>query len=111
MRPPRAKKLEWSKAEKPARLEQPSKAAVTTAAYSTTAAAPEAISPPPASGNVNTWAIVGFICSLFLPLLGLIFSIIALDQIERTGERGHGLALAGLISSIATLLTAIAILA
>ncbi|MCO1578701.1 DUF4190 domain-containing protein [Crossiella sp. SN42] len=32
-----------------------------------------------------------------LPLLGIIFGAIALNQIKRTGDEGRGMALAGLI--------------
>jgi hypothetical protein len=60
------------------------------------------------SDATNTWAIVGFVCSLIIPVLGIIFSAIALGQIRRSGERGRGLALAGLIIGI--VFTAIAII-
>ena len=53
--------------------------------------------PPAMSEATNTWAIVGFVCSLLIAPLGIIFSAIALGQIKRTGEGGKGLALAGLI--------------
>ena len=69
---------------------------------------------PPAGeggGGTNVWAIVGFVCAFFLPLLGIIFSLIALSQIKKTGEKGRGLALAGLIIGIITLLIAISLLA
>ena len=65
----------------------------------------------PDAGGTNVWAIVGFVCSFFIPLLGIIFSVIALGQIKRTGERGRGLALAGLIISIVTMLFVISLLA
>jgi hypothetical protein len=52
------------------------------------------------SERTNTWAIVGFVCSLLIAPLGIIFSAIALSQINRTGEGGRGLALAGLIIGI-----------
>jgi hypothetical protein len=35
------------------------------------------------------------------PILGSIFSVIALNQIKKTGQRGQGLAIAGLVISIA----------
>jgi len=63
------------------------------------------------AGGTNVWAIVGFVCSFFIPLLGIIFSVIALGQIKRTGERGRGLALAGLIISIVSTLFVISLLA
>jgi hypothetical protein len=66
---------------------------------------------PEGGTATNTWAIVGFVCSLFIPLLGLIFSLIALNQIKKTGEKGRGLAIAGLVISIVTMLIVIAVLA
>ncbi|MFT3884853.1 MAG: DUF4190 domain-containing protein [Flavobacteriales bacterium] len=60
--------------------------------------------------KTNGMAIAGFVCSFFIPLLGIIFSAIALGQIRRRGGRGHGLAVAGLIISIATILLVIALL-
>ncbi|WP_123519553.1 DUF4190 domain-containing protein [Frigoribacterium sp. PhB24] len=53
------------------------------------------------AAGYNVLAIVGFILAFVFPLAGLIVSIIALSQIKKTGERGHGLALAGVILSIA----------
>jgi hypothetical protein len=50
--------------------------------------------------RTNTWSIVGFITSFFIGPLGIVFSLIALKQIKETGERGHGLAIAGLILGI-----------
>jgi len=41
------------------------------------------------------------------PLVGLILSIIARGQIKRTGQRGSGLALAGLILSVVFLVLGI----
>ena len=48
----------------------------------------------------NTMAILGLIFAFVMPILGLIFSIIAKGQIKKTGENGAGLATAGLIISI-----------
>ena len=47
----------------------------------------------------NTMAIVGFVMSFFSGLIGLIFSIIGMSQIKKTGEPGKGYALAGIIIS------------
>jgi hypothetical protein len=52
------------------------------------------------SDRFNGWAIAGFVTSLFIGPLGLIFSIIALGQINRTGQRGRGFAIAGLVIGI-----------
>jgi hypothetical protein len=39
---------------------------------------------------------IGWIC-IIGPLLGLIFGFLALNQIQQTGQRGRGLAIAGII--------------
>jgi peptidyl-prolyl cis-trans isomerase B (cyclophilin B) len=59
---------------------------------------PHAPSPP----KVNGFAIAGLVCALPLALLGIIFSAIALGQINRSNGRqtGRGLAIAGLVISI-----------
>jgi hypothetical protein len=64
-------------------------------------------SPPPSTpytsgysgqqNQTNVLAIVALIGAFVLPLAGIICGHIALAQIKRTGERGHGLALAGTI--------------
>jgi hypothetical protein len=51
----------------------------------------------PAESRVNTLAIIALILAFLIPLGGIICGHIALAQIKRTGERGHGLALAGTI--------------
>jgi hypothetical protein len=58
--------------------------------------------------RTNTLAIVALILGIFIPLGGIICGHIALGQIKRTGEAGHGLALAGTIIGYA--LTALGIL-
>ncbi|TPW74718.1 DUF4190 domain-containing protein [Schumannella soli] len=65
-------------------------------------AQPTGYTPAPAA-KTNTLAIVGLILAFVFSLAGLIVSIIALGQIKQTGEGGRGLALAGLIISIASL--------
>ncbi len=47
--------------------------------------------------KTNTLAIVGFILSFIIPIVGLILCIITLSQIKKTGEKGKGLAVAGII--------------
>jgi hypothetical protein len=48
-------------------------------------------------------AVASLVCSIFGwicvigPLLGLIFGFVALSQINQTGQRGRGMALAGII--------------
>lgn len=51
-------------------------------------------------------AIAGFVCSFFIALLGLIFSIVGLSQINKYNGMltGKGLAVAGIIISIITIL-------
>jgi len=56
----------------------------------------EVVETPPTE-KTNTFALVALVSSLFLWLAGIIFGHIALKQIKRTGERGRGMALAGLI--------------
>lgn len=46
---------------------------------------------------MNTLAIISFIGAFFVGLLGVILGHLALRQISRTGERGRGLAIAGLV--------------
>ncbi|WP_353808320.1 DUF4190 domain-containing protein [Agromyces sp. SYSU T00194] len=64
----------------------------------------------PATDRWNVWAIVAFITVWFTGILGLVFGYIALSQIKRTGERGHGLALAAVILGWIGLLIGLAIL-
>lgn len=52
----------------------------------------------PAAGRpTNTMAIVALIAAFVVPLAGIIVGHIALGQIKKTGEAGHGLALAGTV--------------
>ena len=45
----------------------------------------------------NVLAIVAFVATFFISILGIILGFIALSQIKRTGEQGRGLALAAVI--------------
>lgn len=64
----------------------------------------------PQSDRTNTLAIVAFVGSFFVSLLGIIAGHIALRQIKRSGEKGHGFALAGtIIGYVALVLTALAV--
>ncbi len=58
-------------------------------------------------GNYNVLAIVSFVSSFFISLAGIICGHIALSQIKRTGERGRGFAIAGLVIGYATLVLGI----
>jgi Domain of unknown function (DUF4190) len=52
---------------------------------------------PPAGPKTNTLAIVAIILGFLVPVGGIITGHIALGQIKRTGEAGHGLALTGTV--------------
>ena len=58
--------------------------------------------------RTNVLAIVALILGIVVPIGGIICGHIALSQIKRTGENGHGLALAGTI--IGYVLTVLGIL-
>lgn len=57
--------------------------------------------PPYENQSYNGFAIAGFVCSFFVALVGLILSIIGLNQIKKQGGKGKGLAIAGIIISAA----------
>ena len=54
------------------------------------------------SAGTNRMAVASLVCSLFGwlcligPILGLIFGFVALSQIRQTGQRGRGMAIAGI---------------
>ncbi|RFA18045.1 DUF4190 domain-containing protein [Subtercola boreus] len=54
--------------------------------------------------KLNTLAIVAIIGGFVFPLAGIICGVISLRQIKETGERGHGLALGGIIVGIAVII-------
>lgn len=62
-------------------------------------AAPAAPAAPVAETK-NTMAIVGFVFSFFIPIVGLICSIIGLKKVGLCGGNGKGLAIAGIVISI-----------
>ena len=57
----------------------------------------------------NDFAVLGLIFSLFVGLPGLIFSIIGLNRIKKTGEGGKGFAIAGIIISIFNSIVSVAL--
>jgi hypothetical protein len=59
-----------------------------------------AVDPQPQAEGANAFAILGFIFSFFVPLLGLIFSIIGLSKAKKMNGKGRGLAAWGLALSI-----------
>lgn len=50
--------------------------------------------------KTNTLAIVGLVLAFIVPLIGLILSIVALNQIKKSKENGKGAAIAGIVVSI-----------
>ncbi|HTQ52050.1 MAG TPA: DUF4190 domain-containing protein [Candidatus Acidoferrales bacterium] len=81
---------------------------------------PPTISPPVSRSirKTNSWAMAGLIfgllaffccCKFLFGLLGIIFSLVGLSQINRQPEfyEGRGLAIAGLVLSILSLLLAV----
>ncbi|MFC9419831.1 DUF4190 domain-containing protein, partial [Bacillus mobilis] len=67
--------------------------------------APQSYAAPP---RTNPFAIASLVLSFFMTLLSIIFGHVALSQIKRTGERGRGLALAGLWISYLSIVVALA---
>jgi uncharacterized membrane protein len=63
----------------------------------------------PADSRWNTLAIVAFIVTFFINIVGIILGFIALNQIKRTGEKGRGLALAAIIIGFASIVLGIII--
>lgn len=56
--------------------------------------------PPQETSGSNGMAIAGFVCSFFVPILGLIFSIIGLNRSKNMFGKGKGLAVAGIVVSV-----------
>ena len=67
----------------------------------------------PGPRPTNGLAIASLICAFLFAPLGIIFGHISLSQIKRTGEEGHGLAVAGLVISylitVGTILALVAV--
>lgn len=57
--------------------------------------------------GTNGFAIAALVCAFVCSPLGLVFGIIARNQIRRTGQDGDGLALAGIIVSAVSIALAI----
>ncbi len=55
------------------------------------------------SNSWNVLCIVGFVCSFFMAIVGLVCSIIGRKQAMQSGEKGKELATAGLVISIVNL--------
>lgn len=54
----------------------------------------------PVSDKTNVLSIIGLISAFFIPLVGLVLSIIGLVQINKSGEKGKGIAISGIVASI-----------
>ncbi|MFJ4037051.1 septum formation family protein [Microbacterium sp. NPDC090007] len=84
---------------------QPSSAAMGFAAngypgYASTAVAEPPIyaSPQPAPGRTNTLSIVAIVLGFLFPIGGVVAGTLSLAQIKRTGEKGRGFALTGIVA-------------
>jgi len=56
---------------------------------------------PPVPHQQNTMAILGLVFAFIMPLLGIIFSAIGLSRANQMNGEGRGMAIAGLVLSIA----------
>ncbi|NQX29966.1 DUF4190 domain-containing protein [Microbacteriaceae bacterium VKM Ac-2854] len=65
------------------------------------------VSSAPSGERYNLLAIIGFIASFFVSVVGIILGFVALSQIKRTGERGRGLAIAGIIIGFVSIVVVI----
>jgi peptidyl-prolyl cis-trans isomerase B (cyclophilin B) len=64
----------------------------------------------PQPKTTNTMAIIALVCAFVFAPLGILFGHISLSQINKTGEEGRGLAIAGLIIGyLVTVLTVLVI--
>lgn len=52
---------------------------------------------PAPTDRLNTLAIAGFVLAFVANIVGLVVSVVALVQISRSGERGRGLAITGIV--------------
>jgi len=65
---------------------------------------------PSGSQKTNTIAIIAIICSIIIAPVGLILGIVALSQIKKSKEGGHGLAVASIVISIILMLSQLLVL-
>ena len=57
--------------------------------------------------GTNGFAIAGFVCSFFSiigAILGIVFGLVALNQIRERGQGGRGLAVAGIVIGVCWIL-------
>ncbi|WEO76712.1 DUF4190 domain-containing protein [Cryobacterium sp. SO2] len=81
-------------------------------AYGAAPAAPAAYSSqgygaPSAADKYNVLAIISLVSAFFVSLAAIICGHIALSQIKKTGEKGRGLAIAGLVLGYVGLISGI----
>lgn len=62
---------------------------------------------PSPESRTNTLAIIGFIFSFFIPIVGLICSILGRKNAAECGGNGHGLATAGIVISVIWMILAL----
>ena len=55
--------------------------------------------------KTNTLAIVSLVMAFIVPLIGLILSIVALNQLKKSSESGKGFAIAALVASIVMMIS------
>lgn len=60
--------------------------------------------PTDPNAKLNPLALIGFIMTFFFGIVGVIMCIIALGQIKKTGQKGKGLAIAGIIIGLLPIL-------
>lgn len=73
---------------------------------------PQGYYPPEPYQKWNTLCIIGFVLSFLVPIIGLVLSIVALVQINHSGEKSKGMAIAGIvISAISSILSVILVIA
>jgi hypothetical protein len=63
------------------------------------------------STGTNGFAIASLVTAFLCSLLGLIFGLVALSQIKRTGQGGYGLAVAGIVISVIGMVVGVAVVA
>jgi peptidyl-prolyl cis-trans isomerase B (cyclophilin B) len=64
----------------------------------------------PRTGSLNALAVASLVCAFVFSPLGIVLGLVARSQIRRTGQRGDGLAVAGIVISIVSLVVGILVL-
>lgn len=63
----------------------------------------------PVAQKTNVLAIISLIAGFIVPLLGVILGFVALSQIKKTGENGHGLAIGGIVVGFIVMILSIVV--